>query len=74
MLREGSPTTALRAGRVIGDGSISWEILRQLVERLSVMITPGWVETKTQSIALDDALTSDVETGMRQSRALQATG
>jgi uncharacterized protein YbjT (DUF2867 family) len=56
ILRDGSPTTALRAGIVIGDGSISWEILRQLVERLPVMITPRWVQTKTQPIALDDAL------------------
>jgi uncharacterized protein YbjT (DUF2867 family) len=51
-----APTTALRAGILIGDGSISWEILRQLVERLPVMITPRWVETRTQPIALDDAL------------------
>jgi uncharacterized protein YbjT (DUF2867 family) len=56
ILMEGAPTTALRAGIVIGDGSISWEILRQLVERLPVMITPRWVQTKTQPIALDDAL------------------
>ena len=56
ILRSGVPTTALRAGIVIGDGSISWEILRQLVERLPVMITPRWVQTKTQPIALDDAL------------------
>lgn len=56
ILMEGAPTTALRAGIVIGDGSISWEILRQLVERLPVMVTPRWVETRTQPIALDDAL------------------
>ena len=56
ILRDGAPTTALRAGIVIGDGSISWEILRQLVERLPVMVTPRWVQTKTQPIALDDAL------------------
>jgi uncharacterized protein YbjT (DUF2867 family) len=56
ILRGGAPTTALRAGIVIGDGSISWEILRQLVERLPVMITPRWVQTKTQPIAIDDAL------------------
>jgi uncharacterized protein YbjT (DUF2867 family) len=56
ILRSGTPTTALRAGIVIGDGSISWEILRQLVERLPVMVTPRWVQTKTQPIALDDAL------------------
>ena len=51
-----APTTALRAGIVIGDGSISWEILRQLVERLPAMVTPRWVETRTQPIALDDAV------------------
>jgi uncharacterized protein YbjT (DUF2867 family) len=56
ILMEGAPTTALRAGIVIGDGSISWEILRQLVVRLPVMVTPRWVETRTQPIALDDAL------------------
>jgi uncharacterized protein YbjT (DUF2867 family) len=51
-----APTTTLRAGIVIGDGGISWEILRQLVDRLPVMLTPRWVETRTQPIALDDAL------------------
>jgi len=49
-------TTALRAGIVIGDGSISWEILRQLVERLPAMVTPRWVQTRTQPIALADAV------------------
>jgi uncharacterized protein YbjT (DUF2867 family) len=56
ILREHTPTTVLRAGIVIGDGSISWEILRQLVTRLPIMITPQWVETRTQPIALVDAL------------------
>ena len=56
ILLRAAPTTALRAGIVIGDGGISWEILRQLVERLPVMVTPRWVETRTQPIALDDAL------------------
>ena len=56
ILMDSAPTTALRAGIVIGEGSISWEILRQLVLRLPVMITPRWVETKTQPIALSDAL------------------
>jgi uncharacterized protein YbjT (DUF2867 family) len=56
ILRDAVPTTALRAGIVIGDGSISWEILRQLVTRLPIMITPRWVETRTQPIGLDDAL------------------
>ena len=56
ILMDSAPTTALRAGIVIGEGSISWEILRQLVVRLPVMITPRWVETRTQPIALSDAL------------------
>jgi len=56
ILLDEAPTTALRAGIVIGDGGISWEILRQLVERLPVMITPRWVRTRTQPIALADAL------------------
>jgi uncharacterized protein YbjT (DUF2867 family) len=56
VLREAAPTTALRAGVVIGDGGISWEILRQLVERLPAMVTPRWVDTRTQPIAIDDAL------------------
>ena len=56
ILHERTPTTAFRAGIVVGDGGISWEILRQLVERLPVMITPRWVETSSQPIALDDAL------------------
>ncbi len=49
-------TTVLRAGIIIGDGGISWEILRQLVARLPVMITPRWVQTRTQPIAIDDAV------------------
>jgi uncharacterized protein YbjT (DUF2867 family) len=56
ILHDGAPTTALRAGIVIGDGGISWEILRQLVERLPMMITPRWVETRSQPIALADAI------------------
>jgi uncharacterized protein YbjT (DUF2867 family) len=56
ILRQRLPTTALRAGIVIGDGSISGEIIRQLVERLPVMITPRWVQTRTQPIGLADAL------------------
>lgn len=50
------PTTVLRAGIVIGDGGISWEILRQLVARLPGMITPRWVQTRTQPIAVADAV------------------
>lgn len=56
ILRAAVPTTVLRAGIVIGDGGISWEILRQLVARLPVMVTPRWVQTRTQPIALADAV------------------
>jgi uncharacterized protein YbjT (DUF2867 family) len=57
MLGEGGvPVTVLRAGILIGSGGISWEITRQLVEHLPVMITPRWVSTRTQPIAVDDVV------------------
>lgn len=56
-------TVALRAGIVVGQGSVSWEILCQLVERLPVMVTPKWVNTRTQPIALADAVGSLVAAG-----------
>ncbi|WP_409466446.1 NAD(P)H-binding protein [Amycolatopsis sp. GA6-003] len=52
----GVPVTVLRAGIVIGHGGTSWELTRQLVERLPVMITPRWVGTRTQPIALADVV------------------
>ncbi len=50
------PVTALRAAMIIGSGSASFEILRFLVERLPIMITPRWVRTESQPIAVDDVL------------------
>ena len=52
----GVPVTALRAGIVIGHGGISWEMTRQLVEHLPAMITPRWVRTRTQPIAVADVV------------------
>jgi uncharacterized protein YbjT (DUF2867 family) len=52
----GVPVTVLRAGIVIGSGGISWEMTRQLVEHLPAMITPRWVKTRTQPIAVDDVV------------------
>ena len=52
----GVPVTVLRAGILIGSGGISWEITRQLVDHLPAMITPRWVSTRTQPIALDDVV------------------
>jgi uncharacterized protein YbjT (DUF2867 family) len=53
----GVPVTVVRAGIVVGNGGISWELTRQLVEHLPVMITPQWVATRTQPIAVDDVVT-----------------
>jgi uncharacterized protein YbjT (DUF2867 family) len=50
------PVTTLRAAMIIGSGSASFEILRYLVERLPVMVTPRWVQTEAQPIAVRDAL------------------
>jgi uncharacterized protein YbjT (DUF2867 family) len=52
----GVPVTVLRAGIIVGSGGISWEITRQLVAHLPVMITPRWVRTRTQPIAADDVV------------------
>ena len=52
----GVPVTVLRAGIVVGHGGISWEITRQLVEHLPAMVTPRWVRTLTQPIAIDDVV------------------
>jgi uncharacterized protein YbjT (DUF2867 family) len=52
----GVPVTVLRAGILIGSGSISWEMTRQLVQRLPLMVTPRWVSTRTQPIAVDDVV------------------
>ena len=52
----GVPVTVLRAAVVVGHGGISWELTRQLVHRLPVMIAPRWVNTRTQPIALPDVI------------------
>jgi uncharacterized protein YbjT (DUF2867 family) len=52
----GVPLTALRAAVVVGHGSISWEITRQLIDHLPAMVTPSWTKTRTQPIALADVL------------------
>ncbi|MDQ2741982.1 MAG: NAD(P)H-binding protein [Chloroflexota bacterium] len=57
ILLEGrAPATVLRAGMVIGRGSVSFQMLRSLANRLPVMLCPRWVETRTQPIAVADAL------------------
>lgn len=57
VLREsGVPVLEFRASIIIGSGSLSFELIRSLVERLPVMITPKWVRVPAQPIAIDDVL------------------
>jgi uncharacterized protein YbjT (DUF2867 family) len=57
LLREsGAQVIELRASIIIGSGSISFELIRALVERLPVMICPKWVATPAQPIAIEDVL------------------
>jgi uncharacterized protein YbjT (DUF2867 family) len=48
--------TTLRAGIIVGSGSASFEIIRDLVNKLPVMVTPKWLNTKCQPIAINDVL------------------
>ncbi len=52
----GVPVTVIRAGIIVGAGGLSWELTIQLVEHLPVMVTPRWVATRTQPIAVDDVV------------------
>jgi uncharacterized protein YbjT (DUF2867 family) len=56
LLGSGVPTAVLQAAVIIGSGSASFEMLRYLTERLPVMVTPKWVETLIQPIAVRDVL------------------
>jgi uncharacterized protein YbjT (DUF2867 family) len=51
------PTTFLRAAMILGSGGAAFEILRYLVDRLPVMLTPRWVHTPVQPIAIRNVLT-----------------
>jgi uncharacterized protein YbjT (DUF2867 family) len=57
VLREsGVPTIEFRASIIIGSGSLSFEMIRALVDRLPVMITPRWVRIKSQPITIEDVI------------------
>ncbi len=56
LLASGVPTVVLRAAVILGSGSVSFEMLRYLTERLPVMITPRWVQSRIQPIAIRDVL------------------
>jgi uncharacterized protein YbjT (DUF2867 family) len=62
----GVSTVELRASVIIGSGSLSFEMIRSLVERLPVMVTPRWVSRKAQPIGIEDVLaylTTSIELG-----------
>jgi uncharacterized protein YbjT (DUF2867 family) len=61
LLDSGVPTAALRAAVIIGSGSASFEMLRYLTERLPAMVTPKWLLTRIQPIAIRDVLRYLVE-------------
>ena len=56
MRKFGPPVTEFRAGIIVGNGSVSFEMVRHLTERLPLMICPRWVSTRTQPIAIKDVL------------------
>ena len=71
VLREKADTVELQAAIVIGSGSIAFEIMRQLVDRLPAMVCPRWVTTRSQPIALRDMVrylvaASDLDPGPYQ--------
>jgi len=55
----------IRAAMIIGPGSASFEMLRHLVGRLPVMITPRWVDTRSQPVALEDVVRTLADVGER---------
>jgi uncharacterized protein YbjT (DUF2867 family) len=70
LLREsGVPTLELRASIIIGSGSLSFEMIRALVEKLPVMTTPSWVRVQAQPIAIEDVVEY-----LREARTLETPG
>jgi uncharacterized protein YbjT (DUF2867 family) len=78
ILREsGVPTIELRASIIIGSGSLSFEMIRALVERLPVMVTPRWVRIRAQPLAIEDLvgyLVEALESGGEESAIYEIGG
>lgn len=75
--RSGVPVLEFRASIVIGSGSLSFEMIRSLVERLPIMITPKWVNVPAQPIAIDDLLeylVAALQLPLSQSRVYEIGG
>jgi uncharacterized protein YbjT (DUF2867 family) len=57
ILRAGTvPTLELRASMIVGNGSASWQIVRDLAMRLPAMVLPAWTESRTSPVAIDDVI------------------
>ncbi len=63
LLRQRVPTVYVRAAMVIGPGSASFEMLRHLVGRLPLMITPRWIDTRSQPVAIADVARTLADAG-----------
>lgn len=57
LLESGVPTAVLQAAVVLGDGSVSFDMLRHLTTRLPAMVAPKWLDNRIQPIAVDDVIT-----------------
>ena len=71
------PTIELRASIVIGSGSLSFEMVRALVQKLPIMITPRWVSQPTQPLAIEDLieyLVSAVDVALDESAVVEIGG
>jgi uncharacterized protein YbjT (DUF2867 family) len=59
VLREGRvPTLELRASMIVGYGSLSWLVVRDLAARLPAMLLPRWLDSRTEPVAIDDVVTA----------------
>ena len=73
----GVPTVEFRASIIIGSGSLSFEMIRSLVDRLPIMIVPKWVRVLAQPIAIEDVivyLMKAVEVDLKSSEVFQIGG
>jgi uncharacterized protein YbjT (DUF2867 family) len=73
----GIPTIEFRASIIIGSGSLSFEMIRSLVEKLPIMITPRWVQTQAQPIAIEDViayLAEAIEVPLEHSKVFEIGG
>jgi uncharacterized protein YbjT (DUF2867 family) len=65
LLGQRVPLVYVRAAMVIGPGSASFEMLRHLVKRLPLMVTPRWVDTRSQPVAIEDVVRTLADAGER---------